>query len=405
MSATTEFNANSAAVTAPFKVDPFRGSNNGEVSRQWASRPADQRFLNLSLLRDHLRRRADATTEILVQTKRIEFVAPDPITIEDTHKLAVGLPGGELLGPTHWSFGQLASLADFSAKELRKLPTQISQDIFNYMMRNVRSTPELKVYGYEQTLRAAVGPRYGWIKDIDVVEAVQQIAGNGTGDMRWKIPGVLDWSTHLYDPFAPVTSDSTTLYASDRDVFIFLVDDTHPIEVGKLADGSPDLMFRGFYITNSEVGAGALRLCAFYLRGVCMNRNLWGVERFEELTIRHTSQAPARFIEEARPALESFAQASDKRLIEGVQKAKEAVIAKDESDALAFLNNRGLSQKRAKAIILRDAETGGQRDEGDFPRTVWDMAQAITAEARDIPNTDSRIELEMIAGKILDKVA
>ena len=41
-------------------------------------------------------------------------------------------------------------------------------------------------------------------------------------------------------------ADTTTLYASDRDVFLFLVDDTHPIEAGRLPNGEPDLYFRGF---------------------------------------------------------------------------------------------------------------------------------------------------------------
>jgi hypothetical protein len=88
---------------------------------------------------------------------------------------------------------------------------------------------------------------------------------------------VLDWRTNIYDPEAPVTRDSTTLYASDRDVFMFLVDDRNPIEVGKLASGAPDLMFRGFYSQNSEVGTRSAKLAAFFLRGVCMNRNLWVV--------------------------------------------------------------------------------------------------------------------------------
>ncbi len=29
---------------------------------------------------------------------------------------------------------------------------------------------------------------------------MQRIAGNGTGDTRWKVPGVLDWSTGVYNP-------------------------------------------------------------------------------------------------------------------------------------------------------------------------------------------------------------
>lgn len=79
---------------------------------------------------------------------------------------------------------------------------------------------------------------------------MQRIAGNGTGDTRWKVPGVLDWSTGIYNPRVDITRDTTTLYSSDRDVFLFLVDDLNPIEAGRLPNGSPDLYFRGFYCWN-----------------------------------------------------------------------------------------------------------------------------------------------------------
>ena len=73
-----------------------------------------------------------------------------------------------------------------------------------------------------------------------------------------------------------VSKDTTTLYASDRDVFVFLVDDLNPIEAGHLPDGSPDVFFRGLYAWNSEVGAKTLSIASFYLRAVCQNRMLWG---------------------------------------------------------------------------------------------------------------------------------
>ena len=38
-------------------------------------------------------------------------------------------------------------------------------------------------------LRAVTGPDYGRIYDHELVEAVQRIAGNGTGDTRWKVAG------------------------------------------------------------------------------------------------------------------------------------------------------------------------------------------------------------------------
>src|SRR3546814_5209570 len=80
-----------------------------------------------------------------------------------------------------------------------------------------------------------------------------------------------------------------------------LVDDTHPIEAGKLPNGEPDLFFRGFYCWNSEVGSKTLGIATFYLRAVCMNRNLWGVENFEEISIRHSKFAANRFAHEAAP--------------------------------------------------------------------------------------------------------
>ena len=77
------------------------------------------------------------------------------------------------------------------------------------------------------------GPDYGRIYDHELVSAVQRIAGNGTGDTRWKVPGVLDWSTGIYNPRVDVTKETTTLYASDRDEVALLT----PEGVVAVADG------------------------------------------------------------------------------------------------------------------------------------------------------------------------
>ena len=71
-------------------------------------------------------------------------------------------------------------------------------------------------------LRAVTGTHYGRIHDLELVDAVMRIAGKGTGDTRWKVPGVPDWSTMTCNPRVDVTAETTTLYASDRDVFLFL---------------------------------------------------------------------------------------------------------------------------------------------------------------------------------------
>lgn len=388
--------------SSAFKVGNLSaGESRGDLSKQWISRPADERFTSLNDLFSALKQRSDATFEERIDTRGIEFVAPEPKRLEDTHRMTIGLRNGQEVAPTHWSFGQLASLAGAPAGYLRKLPSQIAADALSYGMRYNRAVETIKLYGRDGLdLRAATGPDYGRIFDYEVVQAVQQIAGNGTGDTRWKVPGVLDWRTMVYDPEHPVTKDTTTLFASDRDMFIFLVDDRNPISVGKLPNGDDDLMFRGFYVTNSEVGSSALKIACFYLRAICCNRIMWGVEGFQEVSMRHSKYAPARFLEEARPALTSFAEGSTRLLLEGVEKAKAAKIASEKDEALEFLAARGLSRKRAVEVYDSVVE-----HEGREVRTVWDVAQGITRVAHTIPYTDERVDFERIAGKLLDKVA
>lgn len=376
------------------------GESRMDLAKQWIARPADQKFLSLDALREHVAARADRTTEARFDTRGVEIIAPSPKTRDDLHRLTLGMPDGQEVAPTHWAFGQLAGLAKAPAGYLRTLPSPIVADALTYGLRYNRETEAIKTYATKEELLAATGPDYGRIYDRDVVASVQQVAGNGTGDSRWKVPGRLDWSTMLYDPKHPVGPDTTTLFASDRDVFVFLVDDLNPIEVGRLPTGEPDLMFRGFYITNSEVGNGALKLCAFYLRAICCNRIMWGVEGFQELSMRHSKYAPDRFIEEARPALKSFADGSVTRLVEGVQRAKAAKVAADKDEAIDFLTARDFSRKRALDVL-----EAVEREEKRPARTVWDFAQGITAIARDVPNNDARVDLENQARRLLDKVA
>lgn len=390
-----------------FRVDPTRGSHNGEVSMQWMSRPADQRFLSLDDLHAFKQRFWEGSFQSRIKTDAFELIAPEIKEQADLNRLTVGVKvdngsttEAREIAPTHWAFGQMAGLAKSPASFLRELPSPLVSDVLTWRLRHAREIEEIKLYGGSTELYAATGPDYGRIPDLKVVEAVRAVAGTGRGEKRWKIPGVLDWSTNIYNPNAPVTPSSTTLYASDRDVFMFLVDDRNPIEVGKLSNGDPDLMFRGFYVQNSEVGSRSLKLACFYLRAVCMNRNLWRVEGFEEVKINHTRLAPDRWLRQAVPALNAYADGSADKLIAGVKAAKAAKVADDHEAAVQFLSARKFSLSRAKAILEQ-----GEKEEGRPPRTIWDMAQAITANARTIINTDDRLQQELAAGAILDKVA
>jgi len=313
--------------------------------------------------------------------------------------LALRIPQmDEDLRPTHWSFSQLCQQVKAPASYLRTLSPKIAGICMQYGLATHQGET-MKLFYTEngvQELRAATSPTYGRVLDADVVDAVCRVAGDGT----WKVPGVMDWSAGTYDPDAPVDKRSTTLYASDRDVFVFLCRDQFPIEIGKLADGSPDLLFPGFIVSNSETGAGTLVIETMYLRAVCMNRNLWGCEHHSTLRIIHRSGAPSRFAVEAKPALEQFSQQATLPVIAKVTEAKKLVVAKDEDERREFLQKQGFGRKVADQIVDQFV-----KDEGRNPNSIWDMVQGITAHARDIPHQDARIDVERKAGALMDKVA
>ena len=382
-----------------YKVDASRGERVGRVSSEWFLRPDDERFLSLDELMASVRCRAERSRTRTLDSAAVRVEA----SREDPERLALMLPGAdEPVAPTHWSFGQLASLVGAPASYLRQLPAALAGINLQYGLTSHRAEQikTLEVANGRTELRAITGPDYGRIYDHELVSAVQRIAGNGTGDTRWKVPGVLDWRTGVYNPHVDVSRDTTTLYASDRDVFLFLVDDLNPIEAGRLSDGSPDLYFRGFYCWNSEVGAKTLGIASFYLRAVCQNRNLWGVEDFEEITIRHSKYAAGRFAHEAAPALTRFADSSPMPFVNGVRQARERIVARTDEDRTEFLRKRGFSKGETAKII----ETV-LAEEGHPPASVFDFVQGITAVARGRAHQDARLDLEGRAKKLLERVA
>ncbi len=382
-----------------YRVDVSRGERIGRVSSEWFNRPADERYLSLSELMASVKGRAERSRTRTVESAAVRVEA----SREDVERLNLVLPGADQpVSPTHWSFGQLAALVGAPAAYLRQLPAPLAGINLQYGLTSHRAeqVKTLETDDGRVELRAVTGPDYGRIYDHELVAAVQRIAGNGTGDTRWKVPGVLDWSTGVYNPLVDITEATTTLYASDRDVFLFLVDDLNPIEAGQLPDGSPDLYFRGFYCWNSEVGAKTLGIASFYLRAVCQNRNLWGVEDFEEITIRHSKYAASRFAHEAAPALTRFANSSPQLFINGIRQARERIVARTDEDRTEFLRKRGFGKAETAKII--DTVLA---EEGRKPESVFDFVQGITAVARDKPHQDARLDLETRAKKLLDRAA
>lgn len=361
-----------------------------QASRQWASRPNDERFLDLHELHAKVGGVRENSTGKVVSTRQLQV---QPADDDPTRGIQIVGQNGTPATPTHWSFGQLAGLAGAPAGYLRNLPAPIVADAMNYGLRFNRDAEDVGVLvtRTEQEnieLRAATGPRYGRVWNSDIVAALINRFGDGrTGDFR--VPGE-------FGKQVDITRDNTTIYGSDRDMFVFLADEEHRIEVPNRRNGQPGSLSRGFFVWNSEVGSQSIGAAFFLFDYVCMNRIVWGVEEFKEIRLRHTASAPDKWLEEITPVLVEYSNASSGPIEQTIQNARQK---KFDDDLDAFLKTRFT---KSQATGIKAAQ---EREEGRPIETLWDVVTATTAYAKNIHWQDDRVAVERAAGKILDLVA
>jgi hypothetical protein len=359
-----------------------------DCSRQWSTRPAEERFLSLPSMASMLQLSRDNSRAGVVPSRRLQAVPA-----ADNKGLVIEGPNGHPYAPTHYSFGQLCSLVGAPAGYLRDLPAPMAADCLNYGLQYARDVEDVGVLitreqgAPEGTLRAATGPRYGRVWNADVVRALMDKFGDGrNGDFR--VPGE-------FGRAVDITEKNTTLFASDRDMFVFLADEVNRIEIPNRRNGAPGQLARGFFVSNSEVGAGALKVRTFLFDYVCANRIVWGAEQVQDISIRHTASAPDRFIEQVQPALIAYANSAAGGIECALKEAQKARL----DDVDQWLAKR-YGPKRAAAF-----QHAHMMEEGRPIETVWDAMTGITAHAKTIVYTADRVEVEAEAGALLKLVA
>lgn len=354
-----------------------------QASHQWATRPADQRFTSLPEMLAKLNYLRERSRARVVASRRITAAPVDG----DNKALVVMGPNGQPAMPSHWSFGQLAQRAGAPAGYLRDLPAPLAADCINYGLQHARSVEDLGVLLYQNggpaELRAVTGPNYGRVWNATIVQALIDRFGDGvTG--AFKVPGE-------FGQRVDVTRENTTLFASDRDMFVFLADEDHRIEIPNRRNGQSGSLARGFFVWNSETGKCKLGIATFLFDYVCCNRIVWGAEGYQEISIRHSASAPERWVGEVVPAIEAYAHSSTAGVRQLVHEAQQKRI----DDIDDFLSKR-FTKTQVSAI-----KAAHLADEQRPIETLWDAATGVTAYARGVDYQDERVELEREGGKIL----
>lgn len=365
---------------------------------QWKNRPADQRFTSLTDLLAASKLARDTSRASVTSSRRLN-VAPD------------GNGGLQLEGEVnsyalnHWSFGQLAGLAGAPAGYLRSLPDAMAADCLNYGLQVERDGQEVGllttdpdaprlVTGQELDLRAATGPKYGRVWNSDIVGQLHKRFGNGI-DGAFRVPGE-------FGKQVEVTKENTTIFGSDRDIFVFLADEERRVQIDNRRDGKAGSLARGFFVWNSEVGSQSIGAAFFLFDYVCKNRIVWGTREYKEIRMRHSSGAPDRWLSEITPVIAAFNNASASPIEATLAAAQSKMIesGKDKKDAIAaFLAKRNFTKSESAGIMQAH-----EREEGRPIETVWDAVTGATAYAKTISAQDDRVNMERRGGAMLDLV-
>jgi hypothetical protein len=352
------------------------------ANKQWSTRPADQEFKSVQAMYQACRAYADTAVEadgVQLASLRVENMDGD-LALVGRKNIPARL--------TNWAFGQLAARVGAPAGYLETLPATLAAQNLNHGLAHKVATAGKEALvnllfhrNGEMISRSINGERYSRFWNWEVCERL------------------LDMERRGYSPARPDIrigglADRIPLYASDHDMFAFLA---HADRVVR-EPGNPDGLRRGIIVSNSEVGAGKLRVLQFLYRAMCGNHIIWGAEDVLDLSLVHVGDLRGRmrvwqakidaYMNGATTADENAIAASKSRLIAST---KEEVL-----DAIFGKRSIGLSRKMITAgydACLPDVD-------GD-PRSPWGLAQGLTRASQETSYTDKRMDVDKAAGRIL----
>jgi len=358
-----------------------------QAHHEWATRPPDERFASLADLYATVKARDEQSTETLAADVRSARVVP-----LDGGRL--GLTDATLAVPrvfTNWSLGQLATRIDVPRNFLPKLSLGVTTDVLNDRLERCgQALPEASLLGWngspEPTLRALTSQRYERLWDSKVV-----------GDTQARLPE--GWRNPVAYKDGEFGADlvPSGLYASDRDLFMFLIDGGDQVDLGK--DGEAH---HGFIVWNSEVGAATFGWMAFYFEKVCGNNIIWGAHDVHQFKARHL-----RGIHDLFAAYQVFLGELRTQDHQGfalaVEAARAELAVKIEATDVATLSQAVPRFKKEGfgAGEVANALASIHQESRDATGSRWDWLQGFTAAARRISHVDARVDLEQRASKAL----
>jgi hypothetical protein len=351
-----------------------------QASRQWANRPADERFANLQDMYTACKHYYDIakTSNFTLQNTQV-IAAGEEIMLQGQHAQS---------RLTHHAFGQIATMVGAPANYLRSLPTDlVAQNLNHGFQHSDDKEKALKGLFHKNgslICRCVTSQQYCRIWNHEIVERLIPLADDG-----WNTPPAR----------SSQGSNHSGLYASDHDMFVFLVDGDRRID-----DGTEEGLGRGFFCINSEVGQSAFKLITFYYRYVCGNHIVWGAQNVQQVKIIHKGMPAKNWANSLRVELTRYADSSANDDEVKIQQAKRIELGATKEQVLDALFSRkslGISRKDLDSGYAL-AEVDYELTKGANPNSVWGMVNGLTRYSQQKEYADERTKLDIAAGKIME---
>lgn len=279
----------------------------------------------------------------------------------------------------HFSYQQLTSLLKIPGRYLKSLPPKMFDDVLTYHLKDSdRQYRQFMFNENKQELRCVTSD-YHRVWNSKIVQDVSNIIDN-------------DW----HNPGSPYKQNHKGLYASDRDMFIFMVNDKYRID-----DGTDEGLGRGFFVSNSEVGYRSIGLTSFYYRYVCGNHIVWGAKEVTSKFIKHNYKAPQLYEFYLDEIIANLVNLSPSNEEGQIKKAKEKLFSKTKKGSIEKLMYWGILKKDEAALAYAEAEKEADTY-GDFaPNSVWGITQGVTRYSQSRKFEGERNKIDMEVGKMI----
>lgn len=312
------------------------------------------------------------------QLRTWAFGSGDGHTMQLTRVPFEGRPDGAPLNLRELAFSQLCTKLGAPAHYIRSLPPKLQIANINWGLVQEKSPALLRLAGNE--VRAILSDRYAAADD--------ELLLNMVGE-------TLDRSGYRRNALVRATGVGPHTLLR-----ITLPSDGVPVKVG-------DVFESGIDVANSELGLRSVQVTPVTFRLVCTNGlRAWKSEA--AMRMRHVGD-PKRLWEQLQDAIPiAFAEARGdidrwKRAVEmfaesaaeQIESLRQFGLGNGDLEAVArtFAQEHNLLPEKSSAESLRDAL--------DIETNVFEVANAITATARDCESVPARLGLEEVAHRYL----